>query len=93
MKKTLLRRDFLRATAIAGGGMLVACKWDSDSSSPSSAPVRSSGNNTPPAADPNAERWTPNAFIRISADNFVTVIVGAAEIGQGTMTALSLIHI
>ncbi len=91
MKKPLLRRDFLRATAIAGGGMLVACKWDSDSSSDTPVPRGSAADNAPPTADPNAERWTPNAFIRISADNFVTVIVGAAEIGQGTMTAVPMI--
>ncbi|MBB3046053.1 isoquinoline 1-oxidoreductase beta subunit [Litorivivens lipolytica] len=91
MKKTLLRRDFLRATAIAGGGMLVACKWDSDSSSRPTPASSARRNDETPAADPNAERWTPNAFIRISADNFVTVIVGAAEIGQGTMTAVPMI--
>ncbi|WP_372748557.1 molybdopterin cofactor-binding domain-containing protein [Litorivivens sp.] len=97
MKQSRLpRRDFLRATAIAGGGLLVACKWDSGSSR-----SRDSGNNPgrgggserepEPQPDPNAERWTPNAFIRISADNFVTIIVGAAEIGQGTMTAVPMI--
>mgnify|MGYP000055674280 FL=1 len=89
----LRRRTLLRAGVIAGGGLLVACKWSGGSSSRSSGAPASPGN--PPAAapgpDPNAERWTPNAFIRISADNFVTVIVGAAEIGQGTMTSVPMI--
>ena len=94
--KKLERRDFLRVTAIAGGGLLVACKWDGGSSRrrsgpPASSPGQGGGGTPEPQPDPNAERWTPNAFIRISADNFVTIIVGAAEIGQGTMTAVPMI--
>ncbi len=90
MSGPLRRRTFLRAGVIAGGGLLVACDWSGSSSRSPAAPVADSGPSEP-QADPNAERWTPNAFIRISADNFVTIIVGAAEIGQGTMTSVPMI--
>ncbi len=90
--KPLRRRTLLRAGVIAGGGLLVACKWSgSSSSSRGAGPVGGNDGGADPGPDPNAERWTPNAFIRISADNYVTVIVGAAEIGQGTMTSVPMI--
>ncbi len=86
----LRRRAFLRASAIAGGGLLVACNWGG-SDSRRQPPPGTAAEPDEPQPDPNAESFQPNAFIRISADNYVTIIVGAAEIGQGTMTAIPMI--
>lgn len=35
--------------------------------------------------------FQPNAFVRITPDNRVTIVVGAAEMGQGVLTALPML--
>jgi isoquinoline 1-oxidoreductase beta subunit len=40
------------------------------------------------AAQGAAGAWEPNAFIRVGADNTVTVLVKHLEMGQGTFTGL-----
>jgi isoquinoline 1-oxidoreductase beta subunit len=42
----------------------------------------------PPAAPP---AFAPNAFVRIAADDTITIIVGKAEMGQGIYTSLPMI--
>ncbi|MEP7347271.1 MAG: molybdopterin cofactor-binding domain-containing protein, partial [Gemmatimonadaceae bacterium] len=74
---TLDRRDFLRASALAGGGLLLAIY------APASAEPRSSA--TPPAP------FSPNVFVQIDADNTVTITVARADMGQGVRTALPMI--
>lgn len=88
-RQGLSRRDFLRVSALASGGLLAGCSFG-----PSSSPVDGiePGSDTPtipPGAD--GDNWRPNAFVRISADNHITIIVGSAEIGQGTSTAVPMI--
>ena len=68
------RRDFLKASALAGGGLLIGF------------------------ALPGASRlalaageFKPNAFIRITPDNRVTVICGMSEMGQGVLTAIPML--
>ena len=43
------------------------------------------------AADRRARDFAPNAFIRISRNNVVTIIVNKAEMGQGINTALPML--
>jgi isoquinoline 1-oxidoreductase beta subunit len=77
---TVNRRSFLRVTALAGGGMMIAAYVD---------PVELFGQGrqggTPP---PPLE---PNAFIRIAPDGKVTIIGKNPEIGQGIKTTLPMI--
>jgi isoquinoline 1-oxidoreductase beta subunit len=73
------RRSFLRVTAIAGGGMLVATYFDPVANVLAQAPQ-------PPAAS-----FVPNAFIKITPDNVVTIIAKNPEIGQGVKTSLPMI--
>jgi isoquinoline 1-oxidoreductase beta subunit len=40
------------------------------------------------ADDEIIEDFIPNAYIRVSKDNRVTVIVGRSEMGQGVLTSL-----
>jgi len=87
------RREFLRVSAMAGGGLLAACNFV-----PASAPVDDAGaRDTLAGGDPDAtpaaggEAWQPNAFVRIAPDNRITIIVGSAEIGQGTSTAVPML--
>ena len=41
------------------------------------------------AASPAAEKFAPNAFVRIGADNSVTVVAKHLEMGQGSYTGLA----
>jgi isoquinoline 1-oxidoreductase beta subunit len=73
------RRAFLQVTAGVGGGLLAAWHLSLFGSGTLAAP-----------ADP-AQPWQPNAFVRITPDNWVTVIVGHSELGQGALTALPML--
>jgi isoquinoline 1-oxidoreductase subunit beta len=67
------RREFLQTAAVTGGGLLVGF----------ALPVRWAE-----AAQPSPAAFKPNAFIRIGADESVTLIVSMAEMGQGVLTSL-----
>jgi isoquinoline 1-oxidoreductase beta subunit len=77
--KTILnvtRRDFLKSA----GGLVLAVSLPQ--SLAQSGPGRTVLAGERPAA------FAPNAFIRISTDNTVTVVVKHLEMGQGTYTGL-----
>ena len=77
---TVSRRDFLRASALAGGGVLLAGWLDA------LAPANALG------ALPNvADGFAPNAFIRIAPDGIVTITAKNPEIGQGVKTMLPML--
>jgi isoquinoline 1-oxidoreductase subunit beta len=76
---TLDRRSFLRFTALAGGGLLVAAYLE---------PVAQLAAQGPP---PSPAGFAPNAFVRIGPDNVVTIISKNPEIGQGIKTSLPMI--
>lgn len=73
------RRDFLQSSAAAGGGLLIG--FMIPALARSEAPRAQSA----PLAAPE---FRPNAFIRISADDRVTIVVSMAEMGQGVLTAI-----
>lgn len=74
------RRDFLRLSALAGGGLLAGF-YLPGASGDAFAQIASEA---PPA-------FQPNAFVRITPDNKVTVIVGHTEMGQGVATVLPML--
>src|SRR5687767_2599583 len=74
------RRSFLRVTALAGGGMMIAAYIDP-------AEVFGQGRQGGPPAPP----LVPNSFIKIAADGKVTIIGKNPEIGQGIKTTLPMI--
>jgi len=71
------RRQFLKASAAAGAGLVIAFAVAGGSRL-----ARAAG----AVADGVA---TPNAFLRIAPDNTVTVLIKHIEFGQGTFTGLS----
>jgi isoquinoline 1-oxidoreductase beta subunit len=75
----LNRRHFLRVTALAGGGMLIAAYID-----PSELFAQGRQGGAAPAL-------VPNAFIKIAPDGKVTIIGKNPEIGQGIKTTLPMI--
>ena len=73
------RRAFLKVTALAGGGMLVATYLD-----PVTGLLAQGGGGPQPA-------FVPNAFVKITPDNVVTIIAKNPEIGQGIKTSLPML--
>ena len=70
------RREFLRVSALAGGGLLLGF----------TVPAKRGL-----AEDDEGQDFTPNAFLRITADGTVTVISNKSEMGQGIYTGLALL--
>jgi isoquinoline 1-oxidoreductase subunit beta len=72
----LTRRMVLKATAAAGGGLILSLSF------PQLKAAR--------AAESGAD-FAPNAFVRINPDGMVTFTIPQVEMGQGIYTALSMI--
>jgi isoquinoline 1-oxidoreductase subunit beta len=73
------RRSFLRVTALAGGGLMIAAYLD---------PIADVFAQAPGAPPP---LLSPIAFIKINADNTVTIVAKNPEIGQGVKTSLPML--
>jgi isoquinoline 1-oxidoreductase beta subunit len=73
---SLSRRNFLRAGATAGGGLMLSL----------SLPF---ANHQAEAAD--ADGFAPNAFIRIGGDGQIVLTMPYVEMGQGTYTAIAML--
>lgn len=73
------RRDFLRRSALAGGGLVLGFYLNGSGNAAEQV--------AKPATAPGAE-FKPNAFIRIGRDGIVTLVSKQPEIGQGIKTSL-----
>lgn len=72
------RRDFLRITGLAGGGLILGFYL----------PAASPGAH---AAVMPADSFSPNAFIRVGDNDRVTILVGQSEMGQGVLSAFAMV--
>jgi len=70
------RRDFLKVSAAAGGGLLISLYL----------PEVSVGQ-----AKGAKKVFAPNPFLRIGSDDSVTIIVGKSEMGQGVYTSMPML--
>ncbi len=70
------RRQFMKTSALAGGGLLLACHIPFGSRNATAA---------------GETVFAPNAFLRIGTDESVTVIVNKSEMGQGVYTSLPML--
>ena len=77
--ENLSRRTFLRASAAAGGGLLLGFALP--------GPARFAA----AAETPSAELFAPNAFIRIGREGAVTLVMPYVEMGQGTYTSIPML--
>lgn len=75
------RREFLKVSAAAGGGILLALYLGEGASRALAADP----------ANPTAGEFEPNAFIRIFPDGKVVIMAKNPEIGQGVKTSLPMI--
>ncbi|MDQ5988194.1 MAG: Isoquinoline 1-oxidoreductase subunit beta [Syntrophus sp. SKADARSKE-3] len=73
----LSRRDFLKASAVAGGGLVLGFY------------LPFGGRSRLQAAELN--RFAPNAFLRIDGSGTVTVLVPQSDMGQGVLTSMPMI--
>jgi isoquinoline 1-oxidoreductase subunit beta len=80
VQNTSSRRAFLKTTALAGGSLVIAF-------------VVPSANRFAfaQAGDTAATSLVPNAFLRIGADDSVTVLLAHSEMGQGIWTVLPML--
>jgi isoquinoline 1-oxidoreductase subunit beta len=72
------RREFLKTSATLSGGVLLGFRL---------AGVTDGAAQTAPAT----AEFAPNAFIRISKANVVTIVLNKAEMGQGVYTSLPML--
>ncbi len=74
------RRQFIKVTALAGGGLLVGTylRFGSSKAWAQTAPA-------------GADTFTPNAFISIAPNGAVSIIAPNSEMGQGIKTGLPMI--
>ncbi len=78
-KPIVNRRHFLKASAILGGGLLISFTIPQSKRLASFLPTGTK------------DGFSPNAFLKIGADNSVTVILSHAEMGQGIWTTLPML--
>jgi isoquinoline 1-oxidoreductase beta subunit len=76
--KGMERRDFLKISVAASGGLLIGFQFPGVSKLAS-------------AEASNSNTFMPNAFVRIGTDERVTVIVNHSEMGQGVYTSLPML--
>lgn len=79
-KKEMNRRHFLKASALAGGGLLLQFTWLSSRGEPGGY------------GDELAKDWQAlNAYIKITPDNTIKLINPNPDFGQNVMTSLPMI--
>ncbi|MEZ5288936.1 MAG: molybdopterin cofactor-binding domain-containing protein [Vicinamibacterales bacterium] len=76
MAPSLDRRAFLRVSALAGGGLLLATHLDGVGEA---------------FGAQAASAFQPNAFIRITPDGLVTIVAKNPEVGQGVKTSMPML--
>jgi len=72
------RRDFLKVSVAAGGGLLVTLYAEPLESLLAQAP-------------PSNVNYLPAAFVHVSADNLVTITAKNPEVGQGVKTSMPML--
>ena len=76
------RRRFLRDAALLAGGLVIGFRLPEKGGRAWAAEEAAAG---------AAKVYPPNAFIRIAADDSVTLIVNKSEMGQGVYTSLPML--
>ncbi len=73
------RRDFIKTSAVAGGGLVIAFV------------VPGASRFAFAQAAPAGKLPSPNAFLRVGSDDSVTVLLAHSEMGQGIWTTLPML--
>jgi len=83
IRRKIERRDFLKISVAASGGLLIGLQFPGISATSSAQSSSALGGST--------NSFMPNAFVRIGTDERVTVIVNHSEMGQGVYTSLPML--
>ena len=83
IRRKLERRDFLKISVAASGGLLIGFRF------PGISALASAQSSSEQHA--SATTFMPNAFVRIGTDERITVIVNHSEMGQGVYTSLPML--
>jgi len=90
MNNKISRRDFLKLSGIAGGGLVLAIYLEGclpGTDTPTVVPVTPQGSPTPiPSFD-----WVADIYIKIDQDGVLTFTAFRSEMGQGIRTALAML--
>jgi isoquinoline 1-oxidoreductase beta subunit len=81
--RRLSRREFLKATGMAGGGLMLAIGLPADGGR--------GGRLAHAQGTPAKAPYPPAAFIRIGTDDSVTVLINKLEFGQGVFTSMAML--
>lgn len=73
------RRDFLKATAISGGGLMISIAL------PGCSTLKNGGI----TQVGKEQQWNSNAWLRIDSDNSIHFVLDRVEMGQGTYTGMT----
>lgn len=76
----LSRREFLRVTALTGGGFMLSLALPGEGWAQASQ-----------ALDDTTKAFTPSPFIKITPQNIITILAKSPETGQGVKTSLPMI--
>src|SRR6476659_2919482 len=79
-KTTTSRRSFLKASALAGGGMMLSFNFWAEAKPLPGEPL------------PDSKDWVElNGYVKITPDNLIKIINPNPEFGQNVMTSLPMI--
>ncbi|MBL0940840.1 MAG: xanthine dehydrogenase family protein molybdopterin-binding subunit [Gemmatimonadaceae bacterium] len=78
------RRQFIKISGLAGGGLLVASALDT-------AELFAAGKAAPAVGLASTEHFAANVFVSIAPDGVVTLVAPNSEMGQGIKTSLPMI--
>jgi isoquinoline 1-oxidoreductase beta subunit len=81
--RRISRREFLKATGMAGGGLMLAIGLPVDGGR--------IGRVATAQQAPTTAAYPPAAFIRIAGDDSVTVLINKLEMGQGVFTSMAML--
>ena len=86
-KKKYTRRDFIRVSALVGGGLLAGLYLPGYARQPKRIATKQNK-----AADYDETSWTDvNVYVRISPNNRISIITPYPEIGQGVRTSMPML--
>jgi isoquinoline 1-oxidoreductase beta subunit len=76
----LSRREFIRVTALTGGGFMLSLALPGEAWAQASQSL-----------DNTTKAFTPSPFIKITPENIITILAKSPETGQGVRTSLPMI--
>lgn len=88
MKKQINRRDFLKVSSLAGGGIMLGFSLYGCQETPTAPKLPSI---LPAAEDPNMTYYEVDTFLKIGTNGKISIMSASPEIGQGVKTSLPML--